>query len=83
MLVLKEVSTWDMPVSSSVRLIRYSTMIPFLVRSGGGVQVRRTDVELMTERMRLSGGLEGAVQGKDNLCSHTTNPVTDMHRSLL
>lgn len=60
--VVNEVRSWLLPVSSSVKLILYSVMIPFLKGTeAGGVQDRPTDVELMTETLRFAGGLDGAV----------------------
>ena len=58
--MVKEVRIWELPVSSSVTLIRYSVMIPFLASNRGGVQVSPMDVELTTDTVRFSGGLEGA-----------------------
>lgn len=63
--MVREVNCWTLPVSISVRLIRYSVMIPFLASSGGGVQVIPMDVELTTDTFRFSGGLEGAVWRKN------------------
>ena len=56
-----EVSSCCVPVSSSVMLILYSVMIPFLVARGGGAQDTLSEVELTTEMLTFPGGLEGAV----------------------
>ncbi len=50
-----------MLVSSSVMLILYSVMTPFLASNGGGAQESLKDVVLMADTLTFTGGLEGAV----------------------
>ena len=59
------------PVSCSVRLIRYSRIIPCLSRTGGASHEKKTFVELTAYPLGTCGALVGTDMNRDAIMNYT------------
>lgn len=64
--VVMEVRVMIRPVMTSVMVILYSVMMPFVSPTGGGTQESVMDVELAGASWMLWGGLVGAEMSKNS-----------------